>query len=247
MELLTTITYLSTAVAGDTLNGLGGGDNLVALYGSGGNTLNGGDADDTLYGYQNHTLTGGADFDLFELSGIKLPNAPNIITDFNPAEDAIQVDVVTGTKVSDVTVKQVGKDTIVYFGTTPLAIVQNTLVNVFNDNINTFNLRVESNFTIPVPPAPVNLAPTGIVFSNTVASLVNNTSTASRIKIADLAVTDDGMGTNNLSLAGTDANSFEINANTLFLKAGTVLNLPTKTSFNAIVNVDDPTVGSLKG
>ncbi|WP_373544971.1 DUF4114 domain-containing protein [Chamaesiphon sp.] len=235
------ILFIDSGRTGDTLNGLGGGDDLVAFYGAGGNTLNGGDGDDALYGYQNDTLTGGADFDLFELSGIKLPNAPNIITDFNPDEDAIQVDVVTGTKVSDVPAQQVGNDTIVYFGTTPLAIVKNTLVNdVTRDN----NLRVVSNFTIPVPPAPVNLAPTGIVFSNTVASLVNNTSTASRIKIADFAVTDDGIGTNNLSLAGTDANSFEIVGNTLSLKAGTVLNSSTKTSFSAVVNVDDPTVGS---
>ena len=234
--------FIDSGRTGDTLNGLGGGDNLVALTGAGGNTLNGGDVGDTLYGYQNDTLTGGAGDDLFELSAVRLPNAPKIITDFSAAEfDAIQVDVVTGTNVSNVTAKQVGNDTIVYFGTTPLAIVKNTLVNdVTKDN----NLRVEFDAIIPVPPAPVNLAPTGIVFSNTVASLVSNTSTASRIKIADLTVTDDSIGTNNLSLAGTDANSFEIAGTTLFLKAGTVLNLPTKTSFSAIVNVDDPAVGS---
>ncbi len=93
-------------------------------------------------------------------------------------------------------------------------------------------------------PTPTNLAPTGIVFSNAVTTLANTTSTANRIKVVDLAITDDGLGTNNLTLTGTDANSFEIVGNTLFLKAGVDITSSTKTSFSTVVNVDDPTVGA---
>jgi Domain of unknown function (DUF4114) len=93
-------------------------------------------------------------------------------------------------------------------------------------------------------PTPTNLAPTGIGFSNTVTTLASNTSTANRIKVADLAITDDGLGTNNLTLTGTDANSFELAGNNLFLKAGVDITSSTKTSFSTVVNVDDPTVGT---
>ncbi len=93
-------------------------------------------------------------------------------------------------------------------------------------------------------PTPTNLAPTGIVFNNAVTTLASNTSTANRIKVADLAITDDGLGTNNLTLTGADANSFEIVGTTLFLKAGVDITSSTKTSFSTVVNVDDPTVGA---
>lgn len=64
------------------------------------------------------------------------------------------------------------------------------------------------------------------------------------IKVADIAITDDALGTNNLSLSGTDASFFEIVGNELRLKAGTVLDYETKSSYNVIVEVDDSTVGS---
>ncbi|WP_373540712.1 hypothetical protein [Chamaesiphon sp.] len=146
--------FIPSGRTGDTLNGLAGGDNVVGLTGAGGNTLNAGDGDDSLFGYQNDTLTGGAGFDQFELSGVKLPNAPNIITDFNPVEDGIQVDLPLSSKASDVTIKQSGSDTIVSFGITPLAIVKNTLVSAFitDTTNNLYNLYTIFNAPIPVPP-----------------------------------------------------------------------------------------------
>jgi hypothetical protein len=118
-----------------------------------------------------------------------------------------------------------------------------TVVNVDDPTVGNTPDAVK-NFTLTITPPPAtNLPPTGIVFSNTVTTLANNTSTANRVKVADLALTDDGLGTNNLSLTGADASSFEIISNVLYLKAGTVLNSATKTSFSAVVNVDDPTVG----
>jgi uncharacterized protein YjiK len=89
-----------------------------------------------------------------------------------------------------------------------------------------------------------NQAPTAVTLNNSVPLIVESTSTASSIKLADIVVTDDGVGTNNLSLSGTDANFFQITGTSLFLKAGTVLNSATKPTYNVTVNVDDITVGS---
>jgi len=52
------------------------------------------------------------------------------------------------------------------------------------------------------------------------------------------------LGTNTLSVSGTDASFFEVDATGLYLKANTALNYEAKTSYNVTVNVDDSTVGS---
>jgi hypothetical protein len=88
----------------------------------------------------------------------------------------------------------------------------------------------------------VNEAPTAVVLNNTVASIAENASTASRIKVADIAVTDDAFGINALALAGADASYFEIIGTELFLKAGTVLDFETKTSYAVAITADDSTV-----
>src|SRR5262249_28501105 len=89
-----------------------------------------------------------------------------------------------------------------------------------------------------------NQPPTAMSLKNSVATITQDTPTASAIKVADIAVTDDGLGTNNLSLTGTDAGFFEIKDSALYLKAGTTLNAAAKPSYTVTVNVDDPTVGS---
>jgi Domain of unknown function (DUF4114) len=93
-------------------------------------------------------------------------------------------------------------------------------------------------------PAATNLAPTGINFTNALTSIANTASTATVVKVADLSAIDDGVGTNEFSLTGTDAASFQITGASLFLKAGTVLNIATKPSFSVNVNVDDAAVGN---
>ncbi|MEK6263038.1 MAG: hypothetical protein AABP62_31040, partial [Planctomycetota bacterium] len=61
--------------------------------------------------------------------------------------------------------------------------------------------------------------------------------------VADVGVTDDGLGTNAFSLTGADAAAFELDGSVLYLKAGTTLDFETKTSYEVTVNVDDSTVG----
>lgn len=102
-------------------------------------------------------------------------------------------------------------------------------------------LFAEQSVTVAVL---TNTAPTSISLSNTVASVAENTSTGSRIRIADISVTDDGLGTNTLFVSGTNAASFEISGASLYLKAGIVLDYESLSSYSITINVDDSTLGA---
>ncbi len=88
-----------------------------------------------------------------------------------------------------------------------------------------------------------NQAPTAVALNNTVLLLSESTSTAADVRVADISVTDDGLGTNTLSVSGADAGSFTITGSSLYLKAGTALSYANKPTYNVTVNVDDTTVG----
>ena len=104
---------------------------------------------------------------------------------------------------------------------------------------------LESVETLQFAPE-LNQPPTAVELTNTTASLLENSNTSSRIKVADIAITDDALGSNTISLLGTDAAAFELNGTTLFLKAGTSLNFETKTAYAVTVSVSDSTiVGSI--
>lgn len=94
------------------------------------------------------------------------------------------------------------------------------------------------------PSTAPNLAPTSASLINMVTSIPENTSTAAPIRVADIQISDDGLGTNNLTLIGADAGSFQIIGNALYLKAGTSINTSVKSSYNVTINVDDPSVGN---
>ncbi len=89
-----------------------------------------------------------------------------------------------------------------------------------------------------------NQAPTAITLANTTTAILENTSTQARIKVADVVVTDDGLGTNSFSVSGADAAAFEVDSTGLYIKAGTLLDFETKASYAVTVNVDDPSVGA---
>ena len=88
-----------------------------------------------------------------------------------------------------------------------------------------------------------NQAPTAVTLVNTVPSISEAADVSSHVRVADISVTDDGLGTNNLSVSGADAASFEIVGASLFLKAGTSLSHATKPTLGVTVAVDDPSVG----
>jgi hypothetical protein len=133
------------------------------------------------------------------------------------------------------------------------AIQGNQLVTATSFNFetqNTYSARVRSTdqgglstdkvFTITVTDA--NEAATTVGLQNVTATVPESTSTATRIKLADIAVTDDALGTNALSLLGTDAASFEIDGASLYLKIGATLNYEAKSSYQVIVRAEDVSV-----
>jgi hypothetical protein len=77
-----------------------------------------------------------------------------------------------------------------------------------------------------------------------ITSIPENTVIATPLKVADLKITDDNQGTNNLTPTGIDADKFEIVGNELFLKTGTLLDYETKNQLQVTVNLDDPTLGN---
>jgi len=95
--------------------------------------------------------------------------------------------------------------------------------------------------TGPVPTGEVALAlnePATLSLNAPRASVDENTSAP--IAIADVGVTDDGVGGNSLSLAGADASAFTLDNATLQLTE--TPDFETKASYAVTVRVDDPTI-----
>ncbi len=95
---------------------------------------------------------------------------------------------------------------------------------------------------ISVVVTDANDAPT-VALSSTVTNLLEHTDTSTRIKVADIHVTDDGLGSNLLSLAGADVALFEIDGRELFLKAGTLVDFELQNAYTVAVRVDDTALG----
>jgi VCBS repeat-containing protein len=98
-------------------------------------------------------------------------------------------------------------------------------------------LSTEKAFTLEV--SDVNETPTGVSFTNTTTSIAENTSTAARIKVADIVVTDDALGSETITLSGANAADFEVDDLTLYLKSGVRLDFETQSSYAVTVNVGD--------
>ena len=102
-------------------------------------------------------------------------------------------------------------------------------------------LTYDEAFSVTV--TDVNEPPT-VTLQNVTTTLPEDTNTSSRIKVADIVVTDDALGSNDLSLSGTDATMFEIDGTELFLKASAALDYETNPALDVTVEVDDTTVGT---
>ena len=102
--------------------------------------------------------------------------------------------------------------------------------------------EASADLTIAVTDVAENQAPTAVTLSNVLASIPENAT--GRLKIADITISDDGLGSNTLRLAGADAALFEIDGLELFLRAGTVLDFETRAQLSLVVEVDDPAIGA---
>lgn len=103
------------------------------------------------------------------------------------------------------------------------------------------DLSYYQQFTISI--LDVN-EPPSISLANTVTALDEDTDTSLPFKVADIIVTDDALGVNQLSLSDADKDMFVIVGAALFLRGGAALNFQTNPVLDVTVNVDDPIVGA---
>lgn len=83
-----------------------------------------------------------------------------------------------------------------------------------------------------------------VALANAVSGISEDADTTARTKVADIVVTDDIFGDNELSLSGADVPLFEIDGSELFLKAGVTLDASSNPSLDVTVEVDDVSVGA---
>ncbi len=88
----------------------------------------------------------------------------------------------------------------------------------------------------------VNEAPTVKLPNPTVT--VPEVQASSRVKISDIIVLDDALGSHTLTLSGSQASSFEIIGTELFLKAGATLDYEFASLVNIRIEADDPSIGT---
>lgn len=80
-----------------------------------------------------------------------------------------------------------------------------------------------------------------VTLTNKVTSLPEDTSTAADVLVANVVVVDP-FPTSDVYLSGTDASYFRLSGGNLYLKAGTVLSIATKASYDVTVNLRDPNI-----
>ena len=91
-------------------------------------------------------------------------------------------------------------------------------------------------------PTPGHVPPS-LSLANAITTLPDSTDTSVRVKVADIVLADDRIGTHVFAIIGADAAQFEIVNTALYLKAGTVLKQALQPSLSVGVTVDDPAVG----
>ena len=112
----------------------------------------------------------------------------------------------------------------------------------FTYNVTDGIISVNGSATLDI--TPVNDAPT-VTLINTANSLFENSTDTNSVRVADIVINDDSIGSETLTLTGVDASSFEIVGNELHVRAGTVLDFETPgNQLDVQVNVDDPTLGA---
>ena len=79
------------------------------------------------------------------------------------------------------------------------------------------------------------LGDAGFGIRSAISGLAENTSTADRIKVADIDMQDSILAAATVTLTGADASAFEVSGKAVYLTAGTILDFETKTSFSAVV------------
>ena len=101
---------------------------------------------------------------------------------------------------------------------------------------------VTLNLTLAV--IDINEAPTNAELLHSVQTLPETTDITRRLKVADIDLTDDALGTNEIAIRGAAAEFFEADVSGLYLKAGTQLDFETTPTLSIEINVVDPTTSA---
>jgi hypothetical protein len=109
-------------------------------------------------------------------------------------------------------------------------------VNVVDTTL-TGSTPLTANYSLSV--SDVNEAPTAVTLNNKLATVAENTTLSARMKVADISITDDALGSETISLTGADEANFEVIEGALYLKAGTGLNFEAQNKYDVTVNVAD--------
>ncbi|MBN2316290.1 MAG: DUF4347 domain-containing protein [Sedimentisphaerales bacterium] len=100
-------------------------------------------------------------------------------------------------------------------------------------------LEFEKVFIITI--TDMNEPPT-VYLANTVTTISEDIDTSSAIKVADIVITDDALGTNTLGLSDDDASLFEIAGESLIIRAGASIDYETNPQLDVTVEVDDSAI-----
>ncbi len=166
------------------------------------------------------------------------------VADINVTDDALGTETLSLTGADAASFEIVGSSLYLKAGVTLDYEAKTSYAVTVNADDSTVGATPDASQSFTLSVGNVNEAPTSLSFANTTTTLVENTSTATHIKVADIVIGDDALGTNAISLAGADAASFEVIGTVLYLKAGVALNYEAKSSYAVTVNVDDTTVGA---
>ena len=120
-----------------------------------------------------------------------------------------------------------------------------TTADNFTYTINDLAGSTSNTATVDLTVTPVNDAPK-ISLINTTTTIAEDVDLSAAIKVADIVIADDAMGTNDISLNGADAAMFEIvGGNELYLRAGVLLDAVGNPNLDVAVAVNDTAVGGV--
>jgi hypothetical protein len=89
----------------------------------------------------------------------------------------------------------------------------------------------------------VNQPPT-IVYTSMVSAIDDDTMITNGLLVGDITIHDDGIGSSMLTLAGADAEFFQLTADSqLRMKSGHVVNYEVKSVYEVVIIANDPNVG----
>ena len=195
--------------------------------------------------------------DLNETPGNLAPTA--VIFQNAVTELAENVDVTPEFKVADLLIEDDGLGTnnlsltgrdrelflirnsaLFYVGFAPNFEAQNSYEVTVNVDDPTVGVTPDLTQTLTLNITDVNEAPTALILANSTKAIAENTDTSQGVKVADIQISDDALGTNSLSLLGSDQSSFQIRGRELFFIGKA--DFEAQSLYNLTVAVTDTTL-----